>query len=164
MFYTKIVVLLCALSVGTIIFLSLRYLLTAPFGQSGLLSGSKQRDQRIIDEILNVWPYEETVDCTQYYLHPAIIHQISRRMELAEKYNDAQYRLHDKKLEQAKREFILSIIDLNYTIYEYLLSESSEYNDYRETIDKKSRFMIERYDRFLFACKKGKHGSLANYA
>ncbi|WP_436859182.1 hypothetical protein [Citrobacter tructae] len=157
MFYTKIGVLLCLLSVGSFLFLSLRYLLWAPFGKKSLNVEQKRRDQRIIDEILHVWPYEETVDCTQSYLHPAIIHQISHRMELAEKYNDASYRIHDKKIERAKREFILSIIELNYTIYAFLLSEGSEYQDYRETIDEKTRFMIERYDRFLMACKKGKY-------
>ncbi|EMX9179735.1 hypothetical protein OGY07_02830 [Citrobacter sp. Cs237] len=157
MFYTKVFMLLCALSIGTFLFLSIRYLLTSPFSTNNLLSEQRMRDQRIIEEILHVWPYEETVGCTQYYLHPAIIHQISHRMEQAEKFNDSDYRLHDETIELAKREFISSIIELNYTIYAFLLSEGSEYNDYRDKIGIKSQMMIEKYDRFLFTCKRKNH-------
>lgn len=157
MFYTKIFVLLCSLSIGTFLFVSLRYFLTASFGAHSRSSEQRERDQRIIDEILHVWPYQETVGCTQYYLHPSIIHQISHRMELAEKYNDAQYRIHDETIEQAKREFILSISELNYTIYAFLLSEGSEYRDYRDRIGMKSQVMIEKYDRFLLTCRQARH-------
>lgn len=157
-------VLLCALSIGTFLLISLRYLLSVPLGRKRRTPAEKHRDQHIIDEILHVWPYEETVDCTQFYLHPAIIHQISHRMELAEKYNDAHYRICDETIEHAKQEFISAIIELNYSIYAFLLSEGSEYKDYREIIAKKSQLMIEKYDHFLLACKNGKHVLLPAYA
>ncbi|UHO31592.1 hypothetical protein K7R23_02345 [Citrobacter rodentium NBRC 105723 = DSM 16636] len=148
------------MSIGTFLFVSVRYLLSTPFAANRLSSEQRARDQRIIDEILHVWPYEETVDCTQYYLHPSIIHQISHRMELAEKYNDAHYRLHDETIEQAKREFILSIIELNYTIYAFLLSEETEYSAYRDRIDSKLQVMIEKYDRFLLISGRRKAPAL----
>lgn len=80
----------------------------------------KSSDLRIVEELLELIPYEDTIHHIDLsYLH-GMPYQFARQLDKAEEYNNIRYQLFNVNLEAAKSKFIESIAEFNIVAAEYL--------------------------------------------
>lgn len=78
-----------------------------------LLKKKKIHDLKIIEEILILLPYEETIDQVDRSHLVGMLYQFARDLEDAEKYTDEKYSLFNAVVNDSKNAFIYSIKSFN---------------------------------------------------
>ncbi|EBG6971105.1 hypothetical protein FJB88_21800 [Salmonella enterica subsp. enterica] len=68
---------------------------------------------KIIEEILCLLPYEETIDQLERSYIVGMLFQFSRDLENAEKFTDEKFQLYNSDMENSKNKFIDSIKAFN---------------------------------------------------
>lgn len=97
-----------------------------------LLSDKKNNhDLKIIEEILILLPYEETIEQAELSYVVGMWLQFSLDLEKAEKYTDEKYRLFNTTVNDSKNAFIDSVISFNKSYSGYLSVDHAEREPHR---------------------------------
>ncbi|HAW2301537.1 TPA: hypothetical protein JLP48_004207 [Escherichia coli] len=131
---------------------------------------------KIIEEILCLLPYEETIDQLERSYIVGMFYQFSRDLENAEKFTDEKFQLYNSDMEISKNKFIDSIKAFNNSYRNFLSVDNPErkplrldlpynwrsegresesaYRKHQNNMCEASGMMIECYRDFVRTLKK----------
>lgn len=92
------------------------------------LAKKHDHDLKIIEEILCLLPYEETIDQLERSYIVGMFYQFSRDLENAEKFTDEKFQLYNSDMEISKNKFIDSIKAFNDSYSSFLSVDNPEKN------------------------------------
>ena len=83
-------------------------------------------DLKIIEEILFLLPYEQTIDQLERSYIAGILYQFSRDLDKAEKFTDEKFQLYNSDMETSKNKFIKSLKAFNASRISFLSVDHHE--------------------------------------